>query len=109
MSSDPYIYIWEYHVRPEAEADFLAHYGPEGVWARLFRRASGYLGTELYRDREHHHRFITVNRWRSEADFREFRERFAAAFDTLDHRCSDFTTRERRVGSFTPLTAHRGA
>jgi len=109
MSTDPYIYIWEYQVRAEAEADFLAHYHPDGAWSRLFRRSPGYLGTELYRDRERRERFITIDRWRSEADFHEFRARFAAAFDTLDHRCSDFTTQERRLGSFVPVTGAASA
>ena len=103
MSTDPYVYIWEYQIRTETEADFLAHYKPDGAWSRLFRRAPGYLGTELYRDRERRDRFITIDRWRSEADFQDFRTRFAAAFDALDHLCSDFATQERRLGTFVPV------
>ena len=33
--------VWEYEVRPEKVAAFEVLYGPEGYWARLFRRAAG--------------------------------------------------------------------
>ena len=46
-----YAYIWEYTVRPERVAEFEQAYGPDGEWVRLFRRAGGYVRTELHRDR----------------------------------------------------------
>ena len=76
-------YLWEYGVPAEAEAEFLAHYAPGGTWARLFRRAPGYMGTELYRDRGLEGRYLTVDHWRHEADFREFRRVFATEFEAL--------------------------
>ena len=42
--------VWEYEVRPEKVEAFEALYGPEGDWARLFRRADGYVETRLFRD-----------------------------------------------------------
>ena len=77
-------YVWEYEVRAESVPEFLRHYAPDGTWARLFRRASGYLGTDLYRDRRRSERYCTVDHWIDEAAYREFRRAFAAEFEALD-------------------------
>lgn len=103
-SPDGYAYIWEYEVRPEAEAEFLTHYAPGGTWAALFRRAAGYLGTELYRDRARADRFITIDRWESEVAFREFRRRFAAEFEALDRQCEGLTLYEAALGEYRPAS-----
>jgi heme-degrading monooxygenase HmoA len=103
MSDPGYTYIWEYDVRPDGIAAFLGHYAPGGTWARLFRRAEGYDGTELYRDAARPERFVTVDHWRSEAAFRAFRQEFAAEFEALDRRCGELTVREVLVGEFRSL------
>lgn len=103
--TDRYSYIWEYEVPPEAEAEFLTRYAPDGSWVRLFRRAPGYIGTDLYRDRDRPERFVTVDHWRSEAAFREFRERFAAEFEALDRECARLTRREAALGRLRPVAS----
>jgi heme-degrading monooxygenase HmoA len=102
MADERYTYIWEYEVPPSAEAEFLAHYAPEGTWVQLFRRAAGHLATELYRDRTRPERFITIDHWHSEAAFRDFRRQFAAEFEALDRRCAALTSREGSLGEFRP-------
>lgn len=102
MTEERYTYIWEYEVAPSTEAEFLTHYGPEGEWVKLFRRAEGHIATELYRDRTRPGRFITIDHWRSEAAFRTFRARFAAEFEALDARCARLTRREASLGEFRP-------
>jgi heme-degrading monooxygenase HmoA len=101
--SDEFAYVWTYLVRRGQEGTFARIYGPDGDWVRLFRRAEGYLGTELYRDRDRPGRFLTVDRWRGEAAFRAFRERFAAEFEDLDGRCEALTEQEAHVGDFQPV------
>ena len=96
-------YLWEYDVPPEAEPEFLVHYAPDGTWARLFRRASGYLGTQLYRDRRRAGRYVTVDHWLDEEAFREFRRGFAAEFEALDRTCAALTRREAHLGDFEPV------
>ena len=109
MIDDRYSYLWEYTVAPDQEAEFLAHYAPDGTWADLFRRAPGYLGTELYRDREQPDRFLTLDHWRDEAAFRAFRSHFAAEFEALDRRCSRLTIRESSLGELRPASRRSGA
>ena len=95
-----HVVVWEYTVRPGAEAEFLAHYAADGTWTRLFRRAPGFLETELLRDRRDPSRFATIDRWESESAYRAFRERFAGEYETLDARCAGLTEEERCLGDF---------
>ena len=102
MGDERFTYIWEYEVPEAHEAEFLTHYAPDGTWVELFRRGDGHLATELYRDCALPGRFVTIDHWRSEGAFREFRRRFAAEFDALDRRCAGLTRREAPLGEFRP-------
>lgn len=95
-----YMYAWEYEVAPEHHAAFLEAYGPEGTWVRLFRRAPGYVRTELFRDRGRANRFVTLDYWEAESAWRAFRERFAAEFEAIDRACEALTAREAEIGRF---------
>jgi heme-degrading monooxygenase HmoA len=90
--------VWRYDIKPEATERFLAAYGAGGDWARLFAQAEGFLGVELFRSPETPTRFLTIDRWRSEADFHAFKVRFGDAYDALDRRLEDLTVDEARLG-----------
>jgi hypothetical protein len=47
-----YVSLCEFRVNTGFVFEFEKAYGPDGDWARLFRRGDGYLGTELLRDRD---------------------------------------------------------
>jgi heme-degrading monooxygenase HmoA len=91
-----YTYLWEFRVAAGQREEFVRVYGPEGDWAALFRRAGGYLGTLLLHDGADAERFVTVDRWQSEADFRAFKATFARQYAALDARCDAETS----LGSF---------
>lgn len=95
-----YVSMWEFEVRAERVADFLAHYGPSGSWAALFRRAPGYLGTYLLIDRANANRFVTIDQWQTEAHFLTFKERFSSEYASLDRACEGLTTHEANLGSY---------
>jgi heme-degrading monooxygenase HmoA len=97
-----YLYVWQYRVRPGYEASFLDAYGPEGAWVQLFRRAEGFLRTELHRDREQPDRFVTLDYWESQEAWQAFRSSFAAEYQALDARCAAFTFSEHEIGRFEP-------
>jgi heme-degrading monooxygenase HmoA len=96
----PYVYIWEFLVRPGREAEFELHYGPAGSWVQLFRTASGYLDTVLLRDLANPCRYLTIDRWESEAAYRAFREARATDFVALDSRCEALIVSEREIGQW---------
>ena len=98
-----YLYIWEYLVPPAKTHTFERLYGPEGNWVQLFRRAPGYLRTDLHRDRSNPQRFVTIDYWESYDAWQAFRRQFAQEFEALDAKCEEFTNRESEIGKFEPI------
>jgi len=98
-----YAYVWEYSVRPDRVAEFEEAYGPGGAWVRLFERASGYLRTELLRDRRSATRYVTVDYWESAEAWVTFRRTRSAEFEAIDARCEALTLDEREIGVFLPI------
>jgi heme-degrading monooxygenase HmoA len=97
-----YEIFWEYEVRPEQVAAFERLYGADGEWARLFRRADGYVETLLFRDTDRPTRYLTVDRWQSRAAFDTFVDAASSAYAALDRLGSALTVREHRLGAFDP-------
>ena len=95
-----YATVWEFRIRGDRRAEFERHYGPEGTWVALFRKADGYVGTQLLHDRSEPLRYLTIDRWKSLEDYRAFRERFAEPYASLDRSCEDLTTRETALGEY---------
>ena len=95
-----YTYLWDFRVDAGRREEFVRVYGPQGEWAALFGRAKGYLGTLLLHDAADPQRFVTVDRWQSEADFRNFKAAFAHEYAALDARCEPLTLAETELGSF---------
>ena len=98
-----YCYVWSYVVRPDSEPQFLSAYGPEGDWARFFRRDSQYIRTHLLCDRSQKSRFMTIDFWKSYDAWASFRERNAEEFEALDKAFEQFTVEEVHIGSFDAL------
>jgi heme-degrading monooxygenase HmoA len=92
--------IWEFAVREEHLEDFICAYGANGEWARLFRLAEGYLGTQLLRSSQQAGVFVTIDRWESAARFENFQQEFGAEYKELDTRFEGYTLSERKVGVF---------
>jgi heme-degrading monooxygenase HmoA len=95
-----YTYLWEFIVEPDHLDEFRRHYGHDGSWAALFRRATGYMGTLLLQDRSNPRRFITMDRWESPEAFGLFCGAFAKEYAELDARCDQLTEREVSLGEF---------
>jgi hypothetical protein len=95
-----YIVVWEFQVKAECEAEFVTAYGPDGEWARLFRRSAEFLGVELLGSVGNAGRFFTLDHWCSAAAMDVFMSANATAYDVLDRRFSGFMVWERRIGGF---------
>lgn len=96
-------YIWEFTVQPGEAPAFERDYGPEGDWARLFRRDPAYIRTDLHRDLGRPGRYVTIDHWTSREACRGFRQKFSAEFDAIDARCGTYTISERHLGDFELL------
>jgi heme-degrading monooxygenase HmoA len=95
-----YVIVWEFRVRQAREAEFVQKYGPEGAWARFFRGSAGYIRTELVRDVADHLRYLTLDYWQTEEEFKRFREQNLAEYERLDKEFEGLTESETRLGAF---------
>lgn len=101
VTSEAVIVIaWEFRVRPGQTAGFERAYGPEGDWARLFRRSSAYHGTELLRDPGDPERYLTLDRWNDISDFEAFKAEHGEDYRKLDEACEPLCAEEKLVGRF---------
>ena len=95
--------LWEFRVRKDKVPEFETHYGRDGTWARLFRRAKGFRETILLRDRDSQGRYVTIDVWDDPASFESFRTAHTAEYEEIDRLCGELTEEENRLGSFETL------
>ena len=95
-----FVVIWKFEVAEEKIAAFEKAYGSQGSWAQLFSQSPRHHGTELLKDAYIAGTYLTVDRWESEQDFREFRASHDADYEKLDRECDELTANESRIGAF---------
>ena len=95
-----YVIVWEFVTEPRHQREFERAYGPAGVWVQLFRRADGYVDTELLRDEENPGRYLTIDRWESRTAFEAFKQQFVAEYEATDREGTALTVRETLLGRF---------
>jgi heme-degrading monooxygenase HmoA len=99
-----YDILWRFEVPDHRRADFEAAYGPEGAWAKLFRRADGFVEVRLLRSSGSGGVYLTIDRWLDEAAFDAFRTRFAADYEALDRQLEGIASGETRIGAFDSIS-----
>jgi len=95
-----YVIVWEFKVHQARNEEFVRKYGPEGAWARFFRGSAGYIRTELVRDVAFDFRYLTLDYWQSEEEFKRFREQNLAEYERLDKEFEGLADSETRLGAF---------
>jgi len=93
--------VWRYEVKEEARDAFEATYAPTGAWARLFARAEGFRGTELFRARDGS--YLTLDVWRTRDDLDAFMAAHRADYDALDRSTEGWTRSEHQLGDYEVL------
>ncbi|HEX9707825.1 MAG TPA: antibiotic biosynthesis monooxygenase [Steroidobacteraceae bacterium] len=101
MATTGFATLWEFAVKASRREEFESHYGPDGSWVRLFRKAPGYVATDLLNDRDNPLRYVTIDRWSSVEHWREFRQRHAQEYEALDRECEGLTTHEAPLGEYS--------
>jgi len=71
-----FVILWEFAVAPGKVEEFIAAYGAEGDWTRLFRRAEGFRSTRLLRSVDNPARFVTIDSWEDALSSERLQERF---------------------------------
>jgi heme-degrading monooxygenase HmoA len=100
VAEGPIAIVWEFAVPAANRERFEAAYGPDGDWARLFRHAAEFIGTELLRDCERKGLYLTIDRWASADAFERFKRDFGADYERLDAALEGLADRETRLGLF---------
>lgn len=92
-----FVAVWKFIVNPEKAAEFERHYGPDGSWSELFRKAPGYIRTELYRGDSGE--YLTVDYWETPETFLEFKKAMGEEYAVLDARLEGLAEREEPIVS----------
>lgn len=90
-----FVAVWRFTTN-DARA-FEEHYGPEGTWARLFRRDAQYVRTDLLRGADG---YLTLDWWSSRAAYESFRTSHARDYAEIDALCESVTTSEEKIGEY---------
>ena len=95
-----FVTLWEFEVKRGSEELFERAYGPDGDWAKLFRRDDRYRGTRLLREVGAERVNVTMDSWESREAYAEFRKKWAAEYAALDQTCEGLMLSERHLGEF---------
>jgi heme-degrading monooxygenase HmoA len=95
-----FVILWEFEVKPGCEKQFEDRYGPDGDWARLFRRDPNYRETRLLRDAIRANRYITLDAWDSREAYENFQQENREEYQALDASFESLTVSETNLGSF---------
>ena len=67
---------------------------------KLLQKGEGYAGTDLLRNVGKRGRYITVDRWTSQAAFEDFQKKNKNEYQAIDKRCKSLTRVELHLGYF---------
>lgn len=95
-----HVRVWKFRPPKGREDAFAEAYAGEGVWARLFGKAAGFVGTSLMRPTEKGGWWLTLDRWASEGDFQAFQRDFGEEYRALDAELEGVAGDEQFVGTF---------
>jgi heme-degrading monooxygenase HmoA len=95
--------IWEYVIEPMQHEVFEEYYHAQGIWAQYFQQHPDFLKTQLIQDYENPLRYVTIDYWKHETSFEQFRNQYRTEYDAIDALCTSFTKSETRIGTFIEL------
>ena len=95
-----HVRVWKFRPAAGRQGEFAQAYAPDGVWALLFGKASGFVGTSLMRPKEQGGWWLTLDRWASEGDFHAFQSEFGEEYRSLDTELEGVAGDEEFVGTF---------
>ncbi|MBS4029640.1 MAG: hypothetical protein KGZ58_13515 [Ignavibacteriales bacterium] len=101
-----FVTIWEFIVRANTIREFEFHYNANGTWVTFFQKGNGYLGTELLKDNTMNRKYVTMDKWISEAAYQKFREEHINEYQSLDAQCASLTESETHIGTYTTVTTN---
>jgi heme-degrading monooxygenase HmoA len=106
-SKPSFVIVWEFRIQSDKRRAFERAYGSDGDWAKFFRKAKAYLGTELIQDRRQPERYLTIDYWKSRKHYEHFKKQNRSMYQLIDFRCEALTSAESEIGQFNPRPSKR--
>ncbi|MDN5205303.1 hypothetical protein QQ008_28220 [Fulvivirgaceae bacterium BMA10] len=98
-----FVAIWKYEVDLNRLEQFEELYGQKGKWVALFKKATGYINTELVKDTSSKNVYISLDKWESQALYEQFYEENKSTIDSIDKEGDELTLSETNIGWFNAL------
>lgn len=98
-----YTIIWEFHVKPEHEKEFVKLYGKNGAWVKLFEKDDDYFESDLIKDVHSEGRYLTIDYWIHKKAYEHFRSENNELYQELDMKGASFTLKEKQIGEFESI------
>jgi heme-degrading monooxygenase HmoA len=96
--------VFAYEVAAGDAGAFEAVYGPDGEWARYFRGADGYRGTELLRATGGGGlSYLVIDRWDSAAAYERFLADHEDEYDRRNQAAGRLYRQETVIGRFDAI------
>jgi quinol monooxygenase YgiN len=92
--------LWQFRAKPDKIEQFERDYGPDGVWAQLFRKSPRYERSVLLRDPAQDASYIVIDIWQDEASYQAFKKEFRDEYERIDRQCETLTAEEKPLGIF---------
>lgn len=92
--------LWRYQIYPDKKAAFEKLYGPTGQWVKLFKKADGYIKTELLKSTEELNAYLTIDAWQSQDQYEQFLNDYKKEFAVIDQAGEKLTVSETKIGWF---------
>ena len=98
-----FVAIWKYEVDLNRLEQFEELYGQNGKWVALFKKAAGYINTELVKGISSKNIYISLDKWESQALYEKFYEENKSTIDSIDKEGDELTLSETKIGWFNAL------
>jgi heme-degrading monooxygenase HmoA len=95
-----HVRVWQFQPAPGREEEFRRAYAGDGPWARLFGRATGFVGTTLLGPAEPGGPWLTLDRWQSREAFDAFQREHGDVYRKLDAELEGVAGAETFIGAF---------
>jgi heme-degrading monooxygenase HmoA len=95
-----FVTIWKYKVKSDKKEEFVALYGVDGDWVRLFKNFSDYVKTTLLKDINDSESYVTLDYWKSKEVYYDFKLKAVEEFKRIDEIGEELTLSEEHLGEF---------
>lgn len=96
-----YVIVWKYKVRPADRSGFEVEYGSGGIWVSFAKGSTGYIGSKLYKGKDHY--YLLIDAWDSKDSYENFLAAKRTHYQQLSEQFSYLFEEGICIGEFSEL------